>query len=194
MSRPIPDQIVQAIEGWDAEVNANFDLIFDSPVPLKVFATFAGLPAAGNFDNCLALVVEAGKKQQLFLSDGANWIAVNTREPRKLDIVVGAEVPDVIRFTLQLRDIKNKDIAERRAIKVWMAEGAFGAADATALNSMVAIGPAIKFFNHATEYAEFLTHTDGIIAIDVDVTGAKTKFMIIDTGFGLFSQTATWAA
>lgn len=194
MARPIPDIITQGIEGWDAEVNSNFDIIFDGPFPPKVFTTFAGLPAAGSFDNCLALVVEAGKKQQLFLSDGTNWIAVNPREPRKLDTSVDAEVPDVIRFNLQLRDIEDNDLAERRAIKVWMAETAFGAADATALNSMVAVGPAIKFFNHATEYAEFLTHTDGLINIDVDVTGGKTKHMVIDTGFGIFSQAGTWAA
>ncbi len=194
MARPIADIINQGIEGWDAEMNSNFDLIFDSPIPLKVFTTFAGLPAAGGFDNCLALVVEAGKKQRLLLSDGANWIDVSPREPRKLDIVVGAEVPDVIKFTLQLRDVENNNLAERRTIKVWMAETAFGPADATALNSMVVVGPATKFFNHATEYAEFQTHTDGIVAIDVDVTGGKTKFMIIDTGFAVFSQTATWAA
>ena len=192
MSRPIEDVIDSGVEGWDASMNDNFALIFDSPIPVKQFASVAALPAAGNFDDCVAVVIEAGKKRQWYISDGTNWISMTPREPRKLDISVGAEVPDVIRFTLQLRDIENNNLAERRAIKVWMAEGAFGAADATALNSMVAIGPAIKYFSHATEYGEFLTHTDGVIEIDVDVTGAKTKFMIIDTGFGVFSQAGTW--
>lgn len=194
MARPIPDEVVQGIEGWDASIEKNFDLVFESPIPIKQFASVGALPAAADFVDCVAVVIEAGKKRQWYISDGANWISMNRREPRKLDIVVGAEVPDVIKFTIQLRDIENNNLAERRAIKVWMAETAFGPADATALNSMVVVAPAVKFFNHATEYAEFQTHTDGIVAIDVDVTGGKTKFMIIDTGFAVFSQTATWAA
>lgn len=194
MARPIPDILTQGIEGWDAEVNSNFDLIFEGPIPIKVFATVGGLPAAGSFDDCLAYVAEAGFKRRLFVSDGATWFEVNPQEPRKLSTSVGAEVPDVITFSLQIQDEEENDLAERRAIKVWMAETAFGAADATALNSMVVVAPAIKFFNHATEYAEFMTHTDGSIDIDVDVTGGKTKHMVIDTGFGIFTQAGTWAA
>ena len=192
MARPIPDVVLFGQEGWDAEVNSNFDLLFDSPIPVKVFTTVASLPAAGSFDDCVALVVEAGFKRRWYVSDGTSWIEMNPQEPRKLNTGVGAEAADIIRFTLQLRDEEANNLAERRAIKVWMAETAFGAADATALNSMVVVGPAVKFFNHATEYAEFETHTDGIIAIDVDVTGVKTKFMVIDTGFGIFSQQADW--
>jgi hypothetical protein len=193
MPRPIPDEVVQGIEGWDASIEKNFDLVFEDAIPVKQFASVAALPTVGDYVDCVAVVIEAGKKRQWFISDGVTWISMNRREPRKLDIVVGAEVPDVIKFTLQLQDIEGNDLAERRAVKVWMAETAFGPADATALNSMVVVAPAVKFFNHATEYAEFQTHTDGIVAIDVDVTGGKTKFMIIDTGFAVFSQTATWA-
>ena len=193
MSRPIPDQITQGIEGWDAEVNSNFDLIFDSPVPLKVFTTFASLPAAGSFDNSLALVVEAGKKQQLFLSDGTNWIAVNPREVRKINSSVGAEAADKIRFTIQVQDLEDEDLAEIRHLKIWMSDSDKGPAQNTGMvGNMVQVVSGVQVFNHAQELAQFLTNATGEVQIDVEVSDARTKFMVIDTGFGIFSQSATW--
>ena len=193
MSRPIPDQVTQGIEGWDAEVNSNFDLIFDSPEPLKVFTTFAGLPAAGSFDNSLALVVEAGKKQQLFLSDGSNWIAVNPREVRKINSSVDAEAADKIRFTIQIRDLENEDLAEIRHLKIWMSDSDKGPAQNTGMvGNMAQVVSGVKVFNHAQELAQFLTNATGEVQIDVEVSDARTKFMVIDTGFGIFSQSATW--
>jgi len=193
MARPIPDILLFGQEGWDAEANNNWDLTFDSPIPVKVFSTVASLPAAGNFDDCVALVVEAGFKRRWFVSDGTSWFEMNPQEPRKLNTSVGAEAADVIRFTLQLRDEEANNLAEQRHIKVWMSDSDKGPAQNTGMvGNMAEVAAAVKVFNHAQEFAEFLTKTDGEILIDVNVSDARTKFMVIDTGFGIFSQTATW--
>lgn len=193
MSRPIPDILLFGQEGWDAEVNSNFDLLFSSPIPVKVFTTVASLPAAGSFDNCVALVVEAGFKRRWYVSNGTTWIEMNPQEPRKLNTGAGAEVGDVIRFTLQLRDEEANSLAEQRHIKVWMSDSDKGPAQSTGMvGNMVQVASAVKIFNHAQEFAEFLTKGDGEILIDVEVSDAREKFMVIDTGFGIFSQAATW--
>lgn len=193
MARPIPDVVLFGQEGWDAEVNSNFDLLFDSAIPVKEFLSFAGLPAAGSFDNCVALVIEPGFKRRWFVSNGTIWIEMNPQEPRKLTTGVGAEAADIIRFTLQLEDEETEDLAEQRHIKVWMSDSDKGPAQNTGMvGNMVQVAAAVKVFNHAQEFAEFLTKADGEILIDVEVSDARTKFMVIDTGFGIFSQTATW--
>lgn len=193
MARPIPDVLLFGQEGWDAEANNNWDLIFDSPIPVKEFLSVASLPAAGSFDNCVALVIEPGFKRQWYVSDGTSWISMTPQEPRKLDTSVGAEAADVIRFTLQLRDKEANDLAEQRHIKVWMSDSDKGPAQNTGMvGNMVQVATAVKVFNHAQELAEFLTKSNGEILIDVEVSDARTKFMVIDTGFGIFSQTATW--
>jgi len=193
MARPIPDILLFGQEGWDAEANNNWDLTFKSPIPVKEFLTVASLPAAGSFDNCVALVIEPGFKRRWFVSNGTIWIEMTPQEPRKLSTGVGAEAANKIRFTLQLQDEEANSLAEQRHIRVWMSDTDKGPAQNTGMvGNMVQVAAAVKVFNHAQEFAEFLTKADGEILIDVEVSDARTKFMVIDTGFGIFSQTATW--
>lgn len=47
-------------ESWDADVDDNFDdvktFVEDQPIAVKYYATESSLPAAGSFDDCLAIV------------------------------------------------------------------------------------------------------------------------------------------
>ena len=192
MSRPIPATIVQGIEGWDADVENNFDLIFEGPIPVKQFTSVGALPTAANFDDCVAVVIEAGKKRQWYISDGTNWISLTPREPRKKNSGVTGEAADKIRFTFNIRDIEDNNILEIRQLKVWMSDSNKGPAQNTGMVGNMAVVTGVKVFNHAQELADFLTDATGTLQIDVEVSDARTKFMVIDTGFAVVSQSATW--
>lgn len=193
MSRPIPDIILQGIEGWDAELGANFDLIFDSPIPVKEFLSVASLPAAGNFDNCVALVIEPGFKRQWYVSNGTSWISMTPREPRLVTIVDGVEAADIIRFTCQLQDVEGNNIAEKRLIKVWISDSDEGIPQSTGMVGNLSENTGLKILNQGDAIAEFLTTSSGSIEIDVEVSDGREKFLMVDAGFGIFSEAATWA-
>lgn len=193
MARPVPSQIVQGIEGWDVDVNTNFDIIFTNPVPLKVFTTFAGLPAAGSFDNCLALVVEAGKKQQLFLSDGTNWIAVNPRQARKINLTKIAEAADVIQFTAQMQDLEGNDLALRTMVDIWTSDsGAFGAPEAGGMVGNISVGAGERLAIHVQPFIQAITDATGKVIFDIEVSDARTKHIMVSSSFLMVSLDATW--
>ena len=193
MSRPIPATIVQGIEGWDADIENNFDLIFEGPIPLKVFATFAGLPAAGNFDNCLALVVEAGKKQQLFLSDGTNWIAVNPRHARKINLTKIAEAADVIQFTAQMKDLEGNDLALRTMLDIWTSDsGAFGTPEAGGMVGNISVGTGTRLTIHSTPFIQAITDATGKVIFDIEVSDARTKAVMVSSPFLMVSLDGIW--
>ncbi len=192
MSRPIQFQVVQGIEGWDVDVNANFDLLFDSAIPVKEFLSVASLPAAGSFDNCVALVIEPGFKRQWYVSNGTTWISMTPREPRIVTIVDGAEAGDVIRFTCQLQDIEGNNLAQKRQVTAWMSDTDEGIPQTTGMTGPIVANSGLKILNHSDAIAQFLTTSAGALELDVTVSDACTKFLMIESTFGLFSEGATW--
>lgn len=77
MSRPTHDAIDSGLPNWDADVDADFDLVFKDPVPLSDFANKGALPDATVNDDCLAIAVD---DHTLWISDTAEWVRVNPRE------------------------------------------------------------------------------------------------------------------
>lgn len=77
MSRPSHNSISSGNLDWDADVDADFDLVFTDPVPLAAFANKAALPAAGDNDQCLAITLD---DDTLWISDGTEWTRVNPLE------------------------------------------------------------------------------------------------------------------
>jgi len=75
MARPDPDEITisHGLESWDTAIEAKFGLIFDTPIPLAVYADFASLPDATAYENCLAIAEDTN---DLYISDGSDWILV----------------------------------------------------------------------------------------------------------------------
>jgi len=75
MARPDPDSISisHGLESWDTAIESKFDLIFDTPIPLAVYADFASLPDATAYENCLAIAEDTN---DLYISDGSDWILV----------------------------------------------------------------------------------------------------------------------
>jgi hypothetical protein len=71
MARPTLTDVEHGQQSWDATINDNNDVITGGPFPLKQYANFAALPAAGadNVD-CLAVTEDT---DELWISDGTNW-------------------------------------------------------------------------------------------------------------------------
>ena len=73
MARPTRYVLAEGQQGWDAEVDSNFSMITQSPVPFYVASTVIGLgtdfPAEAYVD-CIAIV--DGKQ---YISNGTTWEA-----------------------------------------------------------------------------------------------------------------------
>lgn len=88
MARPTPSDISAALTNWDAEVQTNFDLLFETPVPLANYGTVGALPAASSYADCVALVTGDG----VYYSDGSSWTKLSTGNPiESLVIALGDE-------------------------------------------------------------------------------------------------------
>lgn len=71
MSRPTLGDVAAGLESWDSLVRDNFTaLTTGGALPVKEYASFAALPAAGNFDRCIAALTD---EKILVISDGAAW-------------------------------------------------------------------------------------------------------------------------
>jgi len=68
MARPTRRVISSGIAAWDADVDFNFDLLTGVPLAIKQYTLVGDLPAAGSYDDCLALVGSV-----MYISDGATW-------------------------------------------------------------------------------------------------------------------------
>lgn len=88
MARPSPATISAALTNWDGEVDDNFGLIFSTPVPLARYASVGALPAAANYEDCIALVTGDG----VYYSNGTAWSKLDTGNPiESLVIACGDE-------------------------------------------------------------------------------------------------------
>lgn len=71
MARPTLTDLDHEQQSWDSTVNDNNDVLVGGPFPIKTYANFAALPAAGADNvNCLAVTEDT---DELWQSDGSNW-------------------------------------------------------------------------------------------------------------------------
>lgn len=78
MSRPVPVGVSAGLEAWDAELQKDLDIIFESPIPLyehnNTLADLTTNYPPGNYDRCLCFVNDTTVGWALAISDGTNWI------------------------------------------------------------------------------------------------------------------------
>lgn len=77
MSRPTKKDVSSGLEGWDADMDDNFDVTLSTPFPPAAYATVAALPSASLYDGCIAYVTN---HDLLFLSHDGHWhvLSANT--------------------------------------------------------------------------------------------------------------------
>lgn len=71
MARPTHTNIQSWEASWDAAVDANFDLIFLTPLPIAEYAGTGNFPDADDYDNCI--VADSNNDGDIYVSDGTNW-------------------------------------------------------------------------------------------------------------------------
>lgn len=93
MARPTRTIIENGQEAWDADVNDNFQIVFDQPFPPVEVVDLATLNAtypANMFDTCLAVVTTPSV--QYYYSDGATWVPFPTGDPFAIHDNVAGEI------------------------------------------------------------------------------------------------------
>jgi hypothetical protein len=78
MGRPSHVPISSGLAAWDGEVDDNFNLAFSTPIPISVYANYAALPTASDYDNCLAMLSD---EDTLVTSNGTIWIRLGGGMP-----------------------------------------------------------------------------------------------------------------
>ncbi len=71
MARPTRRILASGIAAWDADADFNFSIVTDGPFPMALYDTTGDLPAAGSYDDCLALV--GTTTVLMYISNGATW-------------------------------------------------------------------------------------------------------------------------
>jgi hypothetical protein len=106
MARPTLTTIDQGLEGWDAFVQADFDLLTGAPFPIyenaaltesTIVATFP--PAS--YDRCLVWVNHSVYGYTLYRCDGTNWKSFDPQRRLERNVtttttLTTAEVADII--------------------------------------------------------------------------------------------------
>ncbi len=68
MSRPTRRVITSGVAAWDADVDENFNKVFNAPFPMYQVDDVGDLPSAGSYESCFALVEDT-----LYISNGSSW-------------------------------------------------------------------------------------------------------------------------
>jgi hypothetical protein len=90
MSRPTPVGISSSLEAWDAEVQADFDMLFEAPAPLYEHdASIADLETnfpAANYDRCVCLVNDTVLSWIPVYSNGTAWVYIPLQGTDPVDL------------------------------------------------------------------------------------------------------------
>lgn len=78
-SRPTPNEIDHELQSWDVDITDNFDLIFETPLPLPEYDSGGDLPGAASYRGSVATVDDGAGNRHLYLSNGANWTLIHGR-------------------------------------------------------------------------------------------------------------------
>ena len=70
MARPTKKDVDSGLEGWDADMDDNFEVILSTPFPPAEYANVAALPAAALYDGCMAYVADVDR---IYVSHDSHW-------------------------------------------------------------------------------------------------------------------------
>lgn len=116
MSRPTfnPVPLVNAQEGWDADVNDNFDqtkeVFHDGPLPLKEYATIGALPDPTLYDRCAAIVNDGTAGWVIVISNGTSWVIVGKQAAAQIDSTAVAVAGIVADFNALLAKLRTSGV------------------------------------------------------------------------------------
>lgn len=106
-TRPTPNTITAALQGWDADLEANFNLIFETPLPLARYANAAALPSAASYMDCAAVLED---EHALVISDGTNWVRVPLQAAAQADSAAAIVADLVTDFNALLAKLRTAGV------------------------------------------------------------------------------------
>lgn len=74
MGRNSLTDVDSGVEGWDAIINENNDVLGGEPLPIVQYATVGSMPGANLHDRSICAANHADIGYGLFISDGSRWI------------------------------------------------------------------------------------------------------------------------
>lgn len=108
MARPAPANVSSGTQGWDVDIDDNFDILTVSPIPIPqdaAITTLAALEAAypaASYDRCMIWINLTTYGYTLCWSNGTAWITYGTekRPLRSSATTISQLITDkVVRFT-----------------------------------------------------------------------------------------------
>jgi hypothetical protein len=72
MARPTLNTIGTGIGAWDADVDDNFSIMSEAPLPLYWETAIGSFPSAGAYDDCIGLAGTSGSAR-IYISNGSTW-------------------------------------------------------------------------------------------------------------------------
>lgn len=136
-------------------------------------------------------VVVAQGDTVLVYTDGTNFYAGTVDLARLEDalpyptIAVGAEAANVIQVTIQLRDWAGVALAQSLGIEAWLVDSnsLTAALTATAPSGGWAAGVGRLLHAYtASKHAKWISDSAGVVRIDITETGARTWYLVVQTG------------
>lgn len=113
MTRPEMTEIENGAEGWDAPLNDNFRVLGldGDPMAVPEFPNTVSLPAANQFDRCLAAVEDA-TGWTLYLSNGTSWVPLARRGAAVSDSVAASTAAIVADFNALLAVLRASGVLQ----------------------------------------------------------------------------------
>jgi hypothetical protein len=103
MSRPVFNDVAAGTNTWATIINDNLAKLVDGPLPVKTYADFASLPAAGSYDWSVAALED---EEVLVFSDGAAWHRIGRRAAAQADSTAAALADLVTDFNSLLAKLR----------------------------------------------------------------------------------------
>lgn len=104
MARPTLTDVASGEQGWDSTINDNWDVLLSGPFPIKEYANYAALPAAGA-DNarCVAALTD---EHRLVISNGSTWLRLPTMAAAVADASGWADATAQTKFNALLAALR----------------------------------------------------------------------------------------
>ena len=139
-------------------------------------------------------LVDGSNADALHIHAAAGLTAAVQDDIPDLNVTFGAEAGDEIVITAQVRDAADNNLAERMAIRVWVATTDFGAPDATDNTVAIDTGTILQTVT-ANAFYDLISDAAGKVEVGVTVAGAATRYVMAEIDGRIYSSgVITWAA
>jgi len=132
---------------------------------------------------------------RMVVGAGANFLQSGVQDSiPDLNVTFGAETADEIVVTAQARDAVDNNLAQRMAVRVWVATSEYGAPSATGNTVAIDTGTILQTIT-ANAFYDLISDATGKVEVGITVAGAATRYVMAELDGRIYSSgEITWAA